>query len=355
MSEGLPETGLVVVVNSTEWRNLCARGSLRLHADRATSIGRPPDPAELDRAFASAPTTKIDSSLDLFVLEIRPDWRAGAKTHRAHAEVAIFDIDDVVAHHLVDTEHLDYYTAEATRAGVSITGAAYESAWRRWVRAEVVDAALEAAGWLRDHFAVADDDQVSCEGLAWDTVIRLTRGETTDDAATSRLAQLISSAPAIDDAAAAVRGTEAYLLACCVEWIDLRLHRDALAESPIDQMCRAALSASKKVEQDLQGPLAWETRWCLAALQSIYSDAFSPELPAAVLGPLVSLLADASFRTPSPESVRSTLEYVTREHPAAADVICVIVAAVIGPELVRQLIRMTSPAHATGQVGTSGV
>lgn len=323
----------LLVVTSTEWRNLCARGSIRVAATRVQSASERPTRAELWRAFTSAPVTKPGSSVDTFVLEVRPDLPAVARRHPFNNDVLVLELRDVVSHHVAANQDLPYYEPQAEAAGVELSAAIYESDWRTWMLAEQAEACLEAAYVLMHTFGV-DDPMPSGH---WRPVVQAIGSRDVEiPGLEPRLRQLIRAAPKIDDVAANVRGTQAYWLAVAFEWVE-----EATGLYPRDVEGRSAsafawgLASGRQLGWML--PLIHEVEAGLRETQERHPDGFGSGITAHSAGMVVRLLAEARHTTPKADMVMHTINTLASRSASEGALACVVAASTIGPELVRQL------------------
>ena len=129
----------IVVINRSEWLNLCALGEIRLNRKRLVETSSPPKQREMDKAFALSPQSKVDSSIDVFILEIRPDWATTSSKHPAGGnDTRLLRLADVVCHRTAASEHFPYYRDEGDKYGVHLAPCDYESHWVAWCTSELV-------------------------------------------------------------------------------------------------------------------------------------------------------------------------------------------------------------------------
>lgn len=332
MTESQQSDRLLLVVTATEWRNLCARGSIRVQPARTVAASSTPSDAQLFSAFSTAPTTKPDSSVDTFVLEVRNEWPSTARSHDWNDGVSILELGDVVSHHLVADQDRGYYAPQAEAVGIDLSPDTYEPVWRAWTASEETDAALRAAVTLARQYGV--DLSTSME--RWRPVCRAvrTRNLRSHDLSPG-FRKLLQEAAKIDDTAASVRGTQAYWVATALEWIEA-----ATGVYPLDAVGAPrsavtwALTSGRQVHWET--PMIHEVSHALSAIQVASPDAFTEGIGAASVGQIVRLLVESRHHTPKPASVTAALKSASSS-PDAAALVCVVASATLGPELVRQL------------------
>lgn len=330
---------VLLAVNSTEWANLCARGSIRMLRCRAVELDSGHQ-GELDAVFATAPTTKPGSSIDSLVLELLPDWRERAEAHPAREDVAVLGLDDVVSHHVVASEHLDYYRGQADKTGVTISDRTFEPEWRRWAADEAAAAATAATKELWRALHLENGTYQPCEALI-SAVAR--SGDRSEDA--SLAVRLVSAAGAIDDGAAATRSTEAYYLATVIEWIDIVESEDALESLSGGAVLRHVVSSARELEWTDPPRLSNDSRAALRYLEAVYSSAFDECLTPLLVGLLTRITVEARTGRPKPSTLIGALCAARGESAHAARTCSTVIAAAVGPEYVRQLL----PEIARGQ------
>lgn len=335
MADNEPSPRSLLVLNSTEWRNLCARGSIRVLTARRQSASAEVTPAELARAFATAPTTKPDSSVDTFVLELRPEWPATARRHAIHEAIAYLDLDDVLSHHVVASQDYTYYKPQAEDSGVELSSRVFETEWRAWSTTEEADACLEAAHGLMNAFQI----RPAATADMWQPLVHAVTSKDFQSEALAPLhRRLLRSASKLDDAAASVRGSQAYWLATAFEWVD-----EVTGVYPRDVAGRHVLSYAWGLASGKQ--LSWshsdvhEVERALLAIQEHHESAFGDGVSALSVGRLVRLLAESRHTLPKMESLIEMISATSELPGDDGALVCVVAASAIGPEHVRQLVR----------------
>ena len=333
MTQRHPDDRLLLAVTATEWRNLCARGSMRVQPARIAVTSSTPTEAQLFSAFSASPTTKPESSVDTFVLELRNDWPATARTHDWNDSVSVLELGHVVSHHLVAEQDRGYYAPQAEEVRVALASDTYEPAWRAWTATEETDAALRAAIQLAGDHSI--DLSTSLE--RWRPLSRAvsTRNFRSPDLP-SNVRTLLQAATKIDDAAASVRTTQAYWVVTALEWVDAATGTfllDAGGTAP-RQKIRWGISWGKQTHWER--PMNRMVSNALKTIQSAAPEAFTEGISAATVGHIVRLLIESRHGAPEPASVTAAINSASSS-PEEAALTCVIAAAALGPELIHQL------------------
>ena len=341
MSNRKRAESLFVAVNSTEWRNLCARGSIRLLSSRPINTAPMPDANDSHRLFAAAPVTKIDSSIDLLVLELIPNWRTVAEQHPSNEHVCILRLEHVLRHHLVSDEHMNYYSVEASKMSIDIEGAKFEALWRDWVEAESTSAAVEAAGLLYLRFrppSLSDNP-----GLTHHETFQITdylAQISLSEASENHVGTILRGAAHIDDAISNVRTSESALVASCVEWIDHRLGIDVYSTNPVGIIIRNSIASVKPNELPAIKDVSPTTDAAIGLLEASFPDAFSKELTGRTVLALTTLIAGCRFGDAKPDLFGRILFELGTLGPDSLLLASAVTAKLIGPELSRQLLRL---------------
>lgn len=340
MASRTAESRLLLVVNSTEWLNLCARKSIRVNRRRAISVPSVPSERQIDKLFALAPFTKINSSVDLFVLEINGEWSKSARRHRAGAtDIVVLDLADVNSHHPVAQQDFAYYETLGSRCGVRIAGAAFEKLWSGWVDREVIASSLETAATLQSHLGVMPIGKTRRpDKYMWDDVGRLIVGTFRQHRPRpAHVETLLKEIRRIADAVAATRDSEKFYIACAIEWVNVRSRKDPLKNKKTRESLKEALS--KTTDRPIS-EFSDETRSALELISLTYPKVFTDEISPIVVGLLVRLIGDSRSRRLKPETIYSALQLVGKD-TASATLITFAVSLTLGVELTNQLIAAT--------------
>lgn len=327
---------LLVAVNSAEWLNLCARNDIRLHKRRAVLVPAQPSSQEMEKVFALAPFTKLDSALDLFILEINPDWTSSKNRHRVgRSELLLLSLEDVVSHHPVAAEHSDYYQNIMSRYQINLGEARFEESWRGWIFNETTDASLRAAKVLQTRLGITPSiNRRTNDGYKWEELARvIVRPSEKIKKRPAHIEKLLQSANAIADEAAGGRDSEQYYLACTIEWIKHRLNKQPLRKQEIKEQLSSALGASKQLPF---GPPSEPTSAGLKLLEATYPNAFTDELTPATVTSLVLVTTDARRKR---MKLDAALRIVRSLNPdsASSTVISFAMAVSLGVERTYQL------------------
>lgn len=340
MSEHLIRQTLLAI-NSTEWLNLCARGSIRMSKRRSIVVNSPASAREMEKVFAAAPFTKLGSSVDLFVLVISDDWVAAKRGHRSYpSEILQLKISDVKGHHPVALEHFEYYKSIGIKCGVHLGDPIFEKAWVYWITNETIRASSDAADELQRAFHVnPSSGSKRADKYKWDDIARLVlRPNEAIKAKPAHVETLLSNIRKIADAVSPTRDSEQFYIACAIEWTDIRLNKDPLKNRVTKDTITSALANAKEL------PLGTPSEQTLAALNLIaktFPKAFTEEISPVGVAHIVRLLTDARTKKLKAETVIEILNY----HGSASAISTLatfVLATSLGIELTNQLVFATS-------------
>lgn len=335
------ERQTLLAVNSTEWLNLCARGSIRMSKRRPISVSKPASEREMEKVFASAPFTKISSSVDLFVLEIDQDWAKSKRGHRSNpSEILQLNIDDVKNHRPVAREHFEYYNGIGSKCGVFLADPIFEQAWVYWITNETIMASYEAADRLQRALHIQPSSESKrADKYKWEDIARLVlRPNESIKAKPAHLETLLSNLRRIADAVSSTRDTEQFFLACAIEWIDVRLNKDPLKKKAIRDSLLAALASAKELPLGVPSD---ETSAALMMLAENFPKAFTEELTPMTVAHIVQLLTESRTKKLKPETV-NRIVYSLDSYSSSASVVTFVLATSLGIELTNQLILATA-------------
>jgi hypothetical protein len=331
----------LLAVNSTEWLNLCARGSIRMSKRRPIRITNSFSETEMEKVFASAPFTKLESSVDLFVLEIDDEWTKSKRKHRANpSEILSLSLADVITHRPVAQRDLEYYQNIGQKCGIHLADPIYEQAWNYWNTNEIIRASSDAADLLQRafHFQPASDSK-RADKYKWEDIARLVlRPNEPIKGKPGHFETLLSNVQRIADAVSSTRDTEQFYLACAIEWTDIRLAKDPLEKKAIRDTLLAALANAKGLPL---GPPTEQTTAALELLTETFPKAFTEELTPMTIAHIVHLLTESRTKKLRPETVNGILHSVDSKS-AAATSITFVLATSLGIELTNQLILATT-------------
>ena len=327
----------LLAVNSTEWLNLCARGSIRISKRRPAIVSVQADPREMEKVFASAPFTKLESSLDLFVLVINEEWTKSKVKHRAFtSEILILQLSDVIAHHPVALEHLDHYRNIGSKCGIDLKDAIFERSWLYWITNERINASCDAAERLQSALQILPSSKTKrADKYKWGEIARLVlRPNDKVKTKSAHVETLLSNIRDISDAVASTRDSEQFYIACAIEWIDTRLKKDPMKKKATKEILLAALANAK--DQPLSAP-GDQTSSALKYLMDHFPKAFTDELTPLTIAHLVQLLTDSRTKKLKIINFFKIIYTLDRESPSAT-LITFTLATSLGIELTNQLI-----------------
>lgn len=333
----------LLAINSTEWLNLCARGSIRMSKRRPITVSTPASEREMEKVFASAPFTKISSSVDLFVLVIDEEWSKSKRGHRSNpSEILQLKLTDVKDHHPVAREHFDYYNNIGNKCGVYLSDSMFEQAWIYWITNETIKASCDAAERLQRALHIRPSSESKrADKYKWEDIARLVlRPNEPIKAKPAHLETLLSNLRRIADAVSSTRDTEQFYLACAIEWVDIRLSKDPLKKKAVRGTLVAALTSAKELPL---GAPSEQTSAALKILTENFPKAFTEELTPMTIAHVVQLLTESRTKKLKPETVDRILHSLDR-NSSSATIASFVLATSLGIELTNQLILATTQA-----------
>lgn len=331
-----------IAVNSTEWLNLCARGSIRMSKRRAITVPEKPSHTHLEKLFAAAPYTKIDSSIDLLLLDITPTWSSKSRKHRSNpSEIFHLSLEDVLSHHTVSLEHLDYYKSVGERCGVEVHEPRFEKDWQLWVFNESVIGCIDGATRLQTALGVTPSfESKRSDKYKWTEVAGLIlRPNAPVKARPAHIETLLTAVRDIADAVSGISDSEQFYIACNIEWVDHRLRRDPMSKKSNKEFLLNALSNAKEF------PLSTEpsdaTNDALTFFSTTFPKAYTDEITPVLVAHLVRILTEARSKSLKLETAISIVSKIKSES-LSASLLTFALATTLGPELTSQLIRASS-------------
>jgi hypothetical protein len=331
----------LVAVNSTEWLNLCARGSIRMGKRRPVVVSNPPSKKELEKVFAAAPFTKLSSAVDLFILAIDQDWAKTSAKHQAFpSEILMLSLSDVLAHRPISQSHYDYYSKKVASCGVFLEDAKFESDWEQWIIKETIQSSLTAASLLQHSFDLKlHADVKRADKYKWEDIAMLAiRPKEQIKTKPGHLEALLRNQRVISDAVAATYDTEQYFIACLIEWIEVRLRKDPMKKKPLRETLSMALANAKLSPYAVPGE---QTATAMNSLLESYPQAFTEELTPMTVIQVIRMVSDARSKKLKPESVIKTINSFEKSS-SSASLIAFLIATSLGIELTNQLIHASS-------------
>ena len=340
MSQTDPRQTLLAI-NSTEWLNLCARGSIRMSKRRPLVVSNPASEREMEKVFASAPFTKIGSSVDLFVLVINEEWPKSKARHRSHpSEILTLALTDVNSHHPVALEHTEYYRNIGATCGVYLDEPIFEKSWIYWITNETIQSSLDAAERLQQALQIDPSSQNKrADKYKWDDIARLVlRPNEATKAKPAHIETLLSNIRRIADAVSSTQDSEQFYIACAIEWIDIRLGKDPLTKKATRDTLLAALASAKELPR---GTPSEQTSAALELLCETFPKAFTNEISPVVVAQVVQLLTESRIKKLRPETFSRIIRSL-EDKSSSRTVITFVLATSLGIELTNQLIQATT-------------
>lgn len=332
----------LLAVNSTEWLNLCARGSIRMSKRRPVITSNPASDREMEKVYASAPFTKMGSSVDLFILVLDDGWIKSRKGHRSNpSEILLLSLSDVLSHYPLALEHLEYYRNLGSKCGVRLEEPIFEQSWLYWITNETIQSSCDAAELLQRAFLIHPFSEVKrLDRYKWNDIARLVLRP--DDCIKSKAAPietLLTNIRKISDAVASTRDSEQFYLASAIEWIDVRLNKNPLKKKAIREILVAALNNAKELPL---GVPSGQTSAALQLLAETYPKGFTSEISPVTIAQVVQLSNESRSKKLKPETVIRIIDSLDRNSPTAS-MITFLLATFLGIEYTNQLVIATNP------------
>ena len=308
---------------------------------RLVTTSNPASDREMEKVLASAPFTKLDSAVDLFVLAIDEKWVKSKKQHRIGSpDILVLNLSDVVKHYPIAQVTLVHYGPIGSKCGVQLEEPIFEKSWLFWITNETIQYSCDAAELIQKQFEVNESSKIKrADKYKWDEIARLVlRPNEAIKTKAAPIETLLSNAKKIADAVSATRDYEHFYLACAIEWIDIRLNKDPLKKKVCKQVLLDALNSAK--ERPLGTP-SEQTTAALKLLADTFPKAFTNEISPMTVARVVQISADFRAQPPKPETVFRIIQSLDRTS-AAATLITFVLATSLGIELTNQLIRMTN-------------
>jgi hypothetical protein len=337
------ESGQVLVVlSSTEWRNLLVRKRIRLAARRALQVSTPPSQKEMNRLFTISPFTKVGSSIDVLVLQLKPAWRNKKNQHLlASADVNWLNLDDVISHHCAARHDVDYYQNIASKYRATITDSIFENFWSSWTLHETLsDIEATSAQLLKCLSPSMEFPQKRKDHYKWTDVARLClRPKEVVKEKPAHIDTFLKSLRSITDATMSVIDSEQLFIAANIEWIDARLGKDPMKTKKQKQFLQGALNDCKDKLFSSPGSTSAEI---LNYFHETYKRAYTDELTPTAIAVLVHLHHASSTKSKElPEKVVRSIRALVQDEqtlPLAS----MLLTASLGVEFAHQLVDAMS-------------
>ena len=329
---------ILVAVNRTEWLNLLGQNQIRLSRRRPVAVGDRPSQKEMDRVFSLAPHTNVESSIDLFVLELKSSWESSMTNHpTGPPDVRILDRSNVTGHQVVAGEHLGYYSEVAGRYGAVLEKCEFENEWMDWaVREQLISAEACTRRLLQSINRGDAWTPKRADKYKWSDVGRvLLRPSTTVKTRPSHLDQLIKSCSEIADRTAGTRDHQTFHLAVLIVWIEIRTKKNPQKSKLHAARVKSVIEISRA---EPFGPATSSTADAAAFFAESYPTAFTNELSPTTVSAIVEVIHRSRINDLSPERALQILRNPASTNEEASVLAFTIVAS-IGVERIGHLIR----------------
>ena len=334
----------LLAVNQSEWRNLIQVGDIRISKRRIARTSYMPTEKEMFRVFALAPTTKIGSSVDLFVLELSADWPIKCLKHDAHpSEVVWLSVSDVISHHPVAKKDFEYFSTSAEKCGVQLASADFETQWRQWVESEKISISCKLADELQKLLGFEQSLTTKrIDGYKWRDVSKLVINPATRVKQNPRhLELLLHSVNGIMHNAMGSKDFKAFQIACAVEWINIKLKRNIMMRKEVRDFLEPHIALTKDMPIEASDS---STAMALDFLKERFPRVFTDEVTPLAISSIVELVYDSKNERIKPDRILRIFR--DSDHGVlTSSLLAFLVSSALDPALGRQLVRSFSSVN----------
>lgn len=288
--------------------------------------------------FFLAPQTNVESSVDLFVIELADAWDSGATSHPTGAnEVKILDRTMIAGHHTVSNENHRYYAEVAGRYGITLGDCEFESEWIDWAAREHLIAVEACTQRL-----LASIDRKSAwkpkraDKYKWQDIGRvLLRPSTIIKPRPSHLDLLVKSCTEISDRIASTRDQQTFHLAACIVWIEIRTNKNP------QRIKKTASRVKESLELARTEPFAAPTPATvdgISYLAETFPKAFTEEISPVTVSAVVEIIHRSKSGDLTPDRVVRILRNQELSGAEVA-VLAYVTVQSIGVEKIGHLVR----------------
>lgn len=331
-------------VNQSEWRNLIQVGDIRISKRRIARTSYMPTEKEMFRVFTLAPTTKIGSSVDLFVLELSADWPIKCLKHDAHpSEVVWLSVSDVISHHPVAKKDFEYFSTSAEKCGVQLASADFETQWRQWVESEKISISCKLADELQKLLGFEQSLTTKrIDGYKWRDVSKLVINPATRvKQKPGHLELLLHNVNGIMHNAMGSKDFKAFQIACAVEWINIKLKINIMKRKEVRDFLEPHIALTKDMPIEASDS---STAIALDFLKERFPRVFTDEVTPLAISSIVELVYDSKNERIKPDRILRIFR--DSDHGVlTSSLLAFLVSSALDPALVRQLVRSFSSVN----------
>ena len=302
----------LVVITAVEWRNLIARREIRIAKNRIVSVADFDDSKSVSKLFGIAPFTKLGSSVDVFILELKENWLSSCpKNPDAPRESAFLHLDHVQNHHTVSAHDIDYYGQIGAKYGVILTSAILERQWADWTIRQKVSDSMRAADELLSSLKlpVREGPKRPDKTKWWDLASLSLHLSRPSKSKLTHAETFVLHVREIADRAANVRDSDAFRIAAVLEWIEIRT-----GKNPLNRTTRASvLPALQEAKAFAFEDCSSSTSAALEMLRQSFPKAFTQEISPRFIGFAARLETDARSLKLRQISLHNALEHMGRD------------------------------------------
>ena len=334
----------LLAVNQSEWRNLIQIGDIRISKRRIVRTSYICTEKDLFRVFSFAPTTKIGSSVDLFVLELSADWTIKCLKHDAHpSEVVWLSVSDVISHHPVAKSDFEYFSTDAEKCGVQLASADFETQWRQWVESEKISISCKIADELQRLLGFEQSLTTKrIDGYKWRDVSKLVINPATKvRQKPGHLEQLLHSVNGIMHNSMGSKDFKSFQIACAVEWINIKLNRNVMKRKEVRDFLEPHIALTRDIPIEASDS---STAIALNYLKECFPRAFTDEVTPLAISSIVELIYDSKNKRIKADRILRIIR--ESSHGASTSSLLVsLVSSALDPAYGRQLIRSFSSVN----------
>lgn len=342
--ENVPSSRNLLAINSTEWRNLIQVGDIRISKRRIVKTSYQHTEKELFRVFSLAPTTKIDSSVDLFVLELSADWQSKCSKHDAFPpEIVWLSVSDVLSHHPVAKSDFEYFSTDAEKCGVQLASADFETQWRQWVESEKISISCKLADELQKLLGFEQSQSTKrIDGYKWRDVSKLVINPATRvKQKPGHLELLLHNVNGIMHNAMGSKDFKAFQIACAVEWINTKLKRNVMKRKEVRDFLEPHIALTRDIPIEVSDS---STAIALDFLKERFPKVFTDEVTPLAISSIVELVYDSRNKRIKPDRILRIVRDSQHGAPTSS-LLTFLVPSALDPAYGRQLIRSFSSVN----------
>lgn len=342
--ENGPSSRNLLAINSTEWRNLIQIGEIRISKRRIVKTSYQHTEKEVFRVFSLAPTTKIDSSVDLFVLELSVDWQSKCSKHDAFpTEIVWLSVSDVLSHHPVAKSDFEYFSTDAEKCGVQLASADFETQWWQWVESEKISISCRIADEIQRLLGFEQSLATKrIDGYRWRDISKIVINPAIRvKQKPGHLEQLLHNVNGIMHNAMGSKDFKSFQIACAVEWINFKLKRNVMKRREVRDFLEPHIALTRDIPIETSDT---SSAVALDFLKEHFPRAFTDEVTPLAISSIVELVYDSKNKRIKPDRILGIVRDSSHRAPTTS-LLAFLVSSALDPAYGRQLIRSFSSVN----------